>query len=204
MDGHFRNAVRGALAGLVLLAASSSALAATITVDVKAYDNSTSGGTGVPTLTLTTGQVVTVTTSALDTWGAGDPPRISNADGLNGNIYAVAGDDSGAAPGTLIGVSYGDWSQNGLDAPYGSLVGQIGAGAFFLIGVSETFTAATSGVLNLFYFDSNNGDNFGQISASVSAVPIPAAGWLMLSGLAALGAFGRRRGAAAAAPRLAA
>ena len=75
----------------------------------------------------------------------------------------------------------------------GSLVGQIGSGSFFLIGVSETFAAGTSGLLKLFYFDSNNYDNFGQISVTVSAVPLPAAGWLMLSGLAAFGAFGRRR-----------
>ena len=171
------------------------AQAATVTVDVKAIENSTSGSgaAGMPTLLLSPGQTVTITASPLDTWGAGPPYRISNADGLNGNIYAVAGDDSGSAPGELIGTSFGAWTQNGLSAPYGSLVGQIGSGSFFLIGLSETFIAPASGLLNLFYFDSNNSDNFGQISVTVSAVPLPAAGWLMLSGLAAFGAFGRRR-----------
>ncbi|MFO1375906.1 MAG: VPLPA-CTERM sorting domain-containing protein [Steroidobacteraceae bacterium] len=192
MEGRCTNAFRGVLTGLVFLA-SSNALASTVTLDVKAYDNSTSGGTGVNTLSLTSGQLVTVTASPLDTWGAGPPYRISNADGLTGDIYAVSGDDSGASPGTKIGESFGNWSQNGLSAPYGSLVGQIGSGSFFLIGVSETFAAGTSGLLKLFYFDSNNYDNFGQISVTVSAVPLPAAGWLMLSGLAAFGAFGRRR-----------
>lgn len=192
MEGRWTNAFRGVLTGLVFLV-SSNALASTVTVDVKAYDNSTTGGIGVDTLSLTSGQLVTVTASPLDTWGAGPPYRISNADGLTGDIYAVAGDDSGATPGTLIGQSFGNWSQNGLSAPYGSLVGQIDSGAFFLIGVSETFTAGTSGLLKLFYFDSNYYDNFGQVSVTVSAVPLPAAGWLMLSGLAAFGAFGRRR-----------
>lgn len=187
----------GRAAAILLMACGSMvcAQAATVTVDVEAMENSTSGtgAAGMPTLLLSSGQTVTITASPLDTWGAGPPYRISNADGLNGDIYAVAGDDSGAVPGALIGTSFGDWTQNGLTAPYGSLVGQIGSGSLFLIGLSETFVAPASGLLNLFYFDSNNDDNFGQIAVTVSAVPLPAAGWLLFSGLAAFGAFGRRR-----------
>ena len=65
MEGRCTNAFRGVLTGLVFLA-SSNALASTVTLDVKAYDNSTSGGTGVNTLSLTSGQLVTVTASPLD------------------------------------------------------------------------------------------------------------------------------------------
>jgi hypothetical protein len=47
--------------------------------------------------------------------------------------------------------------------------------------------------LKLFYWDSNNFDNTEFITVDVTAVPLPAAAWLLLSGLAGLGVVGRRR-----------
>ena len=42
-------------------------------------------------------------------------------------------------------------TQDGLTAPFNALVGQIDAGAFFLIGTSFSGVAATSGTLKLFF-----------------------------------------------------
>ena len=184
------------IALLALAAASSLAVAETGNFSVRALENSTSGGVGLATFDLVAGQQFNVTADAADLWNAGALPRWSNADGLVGNLTYTSGTDAevpAVANGTLIGQPFPNWSQGGLVAPYGSLVGQIGGGNFFLIGTHFSGTAGASGTLKLFYFDSNNYDNFGQISVTVSAVPLPAAGWLMLSGLAAFGAFGRRR-----------
>ena len=72
--------------------------------DVYAYNNS-SGGTGVTTISLAAGQSFTVTANPNDLWSAGALPRFSNANGLTGNLYASAADDSGQSVGTLIGVN---------------------------------------------------------------------------------------------------
>ncbi len=49
-----------------------------------------------------------------------------------------------------------------------------------------------------FWFLSSTGDLTYNVLASTSPVPLPAAVWLLVSGLAGLGAIGRRRNAAAA------
>jgi hypothetical protein len=73
-------------------------------VVVDAFTNSSSGGTGGSTgVFLTLGQNFTVTVDPNDLWNAGALPRWSNADGLTGPRVAVLGDESGQAPGTLIG-----------------------------------------------------------------------------------------------------
>jgi hypothetical protein len=58
-----------------------------------------------------------------------------------------------------------------------------------------TFTAPTTGVYHVSFLD-NSSDNVGAILDNVrvlQVVPLPAAAWLLLSGLAGMGLMGRRR-----------
>ena len=181
-----------ALAGLAALAAAGVANAANF--DVQAYANSSSGGTGLETINLTAGQSFSVSVNPTDLWNAGALPRWSNADGLSGNLFATGSDDSSEAFGTLIGQNFGLYNQGNLSAAYGTLVGQIGSGDFFVVGTQYAGSAATSGVLKLYYWDSNFGDNTQYVSANVAAVPEPETYALMLAGLAAVGFMARRRG----------
>lgn len=164
-------------------------------VVVDAFANSTSGGTGVATISLAVGQQFTVTASTTDLWSAGALPRWSNADGLTGAVLlATLNDDSGQLPGTIIGPgNFGNYVQNGLSAPYGSLVGQIGNGSFFFIGTNYNGVAAASGTLSLYYFDSNYEDNTGSIVANVSAVPEPSTWAMMILGFVGVGFLAYRR-----------
>jgi hypothetical protein len=180
-----------ALAGLAALAAAGAANAANF--DVQAYANSSSGGTGLETISLTAGQSFSVSVDPTDLWNAGALPRWSNADGLSGNLFATGSDDSTEAFGTLIGQNFGLYNQGNLSAAYGTLVGQIGSGDFFIVGTQYAGSAATSGMLKLYYWDSNFGDNTQYVSANVAAVPEPKTYALLLGGLAAVGFVARRR-----------
>ena len=152
----------------------SSARAVSVIVDVFAQANSSSGGSGALTgVSLTFGQAFTVTASTDDLWSAGALPRFSDADGLTGDRYATASDDSGKNVGTQIGTDSGLWAQYPFSAPYGSLVGKIGSGASFLVGTNFSGTANATGQLSLFYWDENNGDNTGSIDATISASAVP-------------------------------
>jgi hypothetical protein len=188
------------IAGLAGLGTSS---ARAVTVDVFAQANSSSGGTGALTgISLTFGQAFTVSAGLTDLWNAGPLPRWSNADGLIAPLVATGSDDSGQPAGTTIGSIFSLYTQDGLTAPYGSLVGQIGSGAFFLIGTNFSGTANATGQLSLYYWDSNNGDNTGSIAANISAsaVPGPIIGAGLPGLVMALGgliAWRRRRMAAA-------
>ncbi len=142
--------------------------AGAISVDVFAQANSSAGGMGAPVFALTAGQSFSVSSNPNDIWNAGPLPRWSNANGLVGPWYATGTDESGEAAGTQIGANFGVWTQGAFSAPYGAMVGQIGSGAFFLVGTSYTGTAANSGTLNLFYWDSNNQDNTDKITVQAS------------------------------------
>lgn len=160
--------------GLALPALSS---AGAVTVTVQSAANSTGGGTGLATgVFLTLGQMFNVTADPLDTWSLGSNSpctRESNAGGLT--------------------ACYGNYTQNGLTALYGSLVGQIAGGNFFLIGTNFSGAAVGTGQLLLFNFDSNTGDNSGQIVANISAVPVPPALALLGTGLLGLGGLARKK-----------
>jgi hypothetical protein len=181
------------LVALLMLGAAS-AYAASYTVD--AYANSTGGGVGVSTITLMAGQSFTVTVGPNDLWNAGPLPRWSNADGLTKDLYATGSDDSGQPAGAQIGAPFPNYSQGGLTAPYGSLVGDIGgSGNFFFVGTNYTGIAPAAGALNLYYFDSNNGDNTQYITANITAnvnVPEPGAILLLVPGLVGLVGFRKR------------
>jgi hypothetical protein len=177
-------------------AASSMAMAASGDFVVDAFGNSTTGGTGVATFNLIAGQQFSVSVGLNDLWNAGDLPRWSNADGLNGNLTYANGMDSQVpvyASGTQIGQTFVDWSQNGLTAAYGSLVGQIDNGVFFKIGTSYTGSASATGLLKLYYFDENAYDNSGSISAQITAVSEPEPYAMVLAGLFLMGGIVRRR-----------
>jgi hypothetical protein len=189
------NRIFAFLATLAISLIGLSAPSHAVVVTVDAFANSTSGGTGVATISLTAGEQFTVTASPTDLWSAGALPRWSNANGLTGaNLYATGSDDSGKPAGTLIGPgNFGTYTQKGLTAPYGALVGEIGNGPFFFIGTNFNGFASATGALSLFYFDSNNSDNSGSISATVSAVPEPATWAMMILGFLGIGFVAYRR-----------
>ena len=85
-----------------------------------------------------------------------------------------------------------------MNAPYGSLVAQTATG-YQLLGANGIFTSQ-GGPLNLVYWDSNNGDNFGAITFDITAVPEPATWGMMILGMGLIGAFVRRRRAGGAVP----
>lgn len=179
------------LVAMSLVGASALAGADTYTVD--ATSNILVGGTAAATLTLNAGEAFSVSVDPLDLWSAGAVPRWSNANGLVSNLFATGSDESGQAAGTLIGQDWGMVTINGFTAPYGALVGQIGNGSLFLVGTQYSGVASSSGILNLYYFDTNGSDNSNSIMATVTAVPEPASAALVLAGLGVVGFVGSRR-----------
>jgi hypothetical protein len=157
---------------------------------VKAFDNSTTDGVGVSvTSFFNVGDLITVTANPNDLWSSGNRPRWSNADGQvdlfgNGRRFDVAGESRDRIPrrGRIGTDAFGQHTQGGLTANWGSLVGSWGDSTeFFLIGTDRTFSAEET-VLNLWYFDSNKFDNSGSIMVNVTAVPEPETYALLLAG----------------------
>ena len=150
---------------------------------------------GAETVSLLAGQSFSVQVDPADLWSAGALPRWSNADGLSGPRWATGTDDSLQAAGTPIGRDFGLHTQAGLSAPYGTLVGQVGNGAYFVVGTSFSGLATQAGKLKLSCWDSNFGDNSQSIRARVvSGVPEPQTYAMLLAGMVAVGfVVGRRR-----------
>jgi hypothetical protein len=166
-------------------------VATAATVNVSAYQNSSTGGVGAVAGVLNAGDAFSITVDPLDLWSAGALPRWSNAHGLTGNLFATGSDESGQA----IGLH----SQGNDSAAFGTLVGRIGGGDYFVVGTTFNGVAVAGGQLELFYWDKNFGDNSQLITATVSTsvVPLPAAAWLFIAGaLGMVGVTGRRRSAA--------
>jgi hypothetical protein len=121
---------------------------------VKARENSVSGGTGYKTgITLEPGQLLVISVDPNDLWSAGAADRESNANGL----------------GNPLGGEYGEYRRGSHSFLYGSLVGSLDNGdTFFSVGTCLTMTVLNSGTLRLYYWDSNNNDNTGEIRVRVS------------------------------------
>lgn len=163
---------------------------------VDATTNSSSGGTALGTISLTAGQLFTVSSSTDDLWSAGPLPRFSDANGLVAPRFATATDDSGQPVGTQIGANFGLHSQFGHSSAFGSLVGRIN-GVYQTIGANYSGPAWQTGTMEVLYWDSNNSDNAGDISfdinAAVGAVPEPATWAFMIFGFGAIGGAMRRQ-----------
>lgn len=194
------NKIKQLAAAVGLATIASVASAASGSFEVKALENSTTGGNGKDTgFKLEPGYTFSISVDTNDLWNAGALPRWSNANGLTKDLYYPTSTDpdliawGAPAPGTLIGTKFPLWTQGGLTAPFGTLVGQIGSGNFFSIGTTFSGTAAASGTLKLFYFDFNNVDNAGSVVAHVNAVPEPETYAMLLAGLGIVGAMARRR-----------
>ncbi len=198
----FTKLVAAAIA-IPVLALASAAGATSVVVDAR--DNSSSGG-GVGKATgfnLTLGQAFKATAAADDLWSAGALPRWANADGLVTPLFATGTDESGYAAGVQIGAAFPSWTENGLTAPYDSLVGEIG-GVFRFLGTSFDGPAWNTGELKLYFWDENSADNLQfvtvELSMSEAGVPEPAVWAMMLGGFGLIGLTlrGRRRDLATA------
>ena len=187
--------IRSVTAGIAtaMLCIATPAAAAPFVVD--AFANSSSGGTGLATISLSAGQNFSTSASSDDLWSAGALPRWSDAGGLTGDRFATGTDESGAVAGTRIGMDFGLWVQHAIDAPFGSIVGEIN-GVFQELGLSYSGIAWDSGILKLYYWDSNNQDNSGRVTVDVTsaaAVPEPASIAFLGAGLVGLLRMRRRK-----------
>lgn len=122
---------------------------------VKAKENSVTGGTALVTgITVSKGQLLTISVAPDDKWSAGAADRESNANGLS----------------NPFGGNYGVFTKGPFSFFYGSLVGSLDNGkTFFAVGTRlEMSILIPSGRLLLYYWDSNNADNTGSVTATVA------------------------------------
>ena len=127
--------------------------------EVKAKENSVSGGTPLVTgISVTKGELLTISVPADDTWRAGAANRESNANGL----------------GNPLGDDFGVFTHNGFSFLFGSLVGSLDGGkTFFAVGTRMEMSIIPAGRLALYYWDVNKDDNSGSVTATVEVYKGP-------------------------------
>lgn len=95
---------------------------------------------------------------------------------------------------SLVTIGFGNFS--GIFIPTDTVIGTLTFNALGAPG-SNTLISLADSVKWTGYFDANTLDpiavTYSGATASITAVPLPAAGWLMLSGIAALSGLSRRR-----------
>jgi hypothetical protein len=123
--------------------------------EVKAKENSVSGGAPMVTgISVTKGELLTISVSPDDKWSAGAANRESNANGLS----------------NPFGGNFGVFTHNNFSFLFGSLVGSLDEGkTFFAVGTRmEMSILIPAGRLLLYYWDVNNADNTGSVTATVA------------------------------------
>lgn len=123
--------------------------------EVKAKENSVSGGVPMVTgISVTKGQLLTISVPPDDKWRAGAADRESNANGLS----------------NPFGGNFGVFTHNGFSFFYGSLIGSLDGGkTFFAVGTRmEMSILIPTGRLTLYYWDINKDDNTGSVTATVA------------------------------------
>ena len=126
---------------------------------VGAKQNSVSGGVGLNTgVKLAPGNLLTVCVDVNDTWAAGKDQRTSNANGL----------------GNPLGADFGTYTKGDFNFLFGSLIGSLDGGkTFFAVGTRLEMTILNKGELSLYYWDNNNADNKGTVTANVAVYEGP-------------------------------
>lgn len=126
---------------------------------VKAKENSSTAGTPLVTgISVAPGDLLTISVPADDTWSAGAANRTSNANGL----------------GNPLGGNFGTHTQGPFEFLFGSLVGTLDGGkSYFAVGTRLEMTILVKGRLGLVYWDVNNVDNTGSITATVEVYKGP-------------------------------
>lgn len=153
--------------------------------------------------TLNSGSVDIIGDGNFPWYGAGNYIDMNGSTSQGGSISTtVAGLVIGKTYTLEFDVGYNNNSGNNEQLSYsiGSLIGSYGppiaSGASTYLHLTYQFTAsATSHLLTFADTSGNDGDNGGAIldNVRVSAVPVPAAGLLLLSGLGGIAALRRRK-----------
>jgi hypothetical protein len=127
----------------------------TASFSVSAKNNCVVGGIGLLTnISVKLGQTLMITADPTDTWAGGASPDLtSNANGVS----------------NPLGKGGGIYTRNNCGFHGGSLIGSLDGGkTFFPVGTHTTFPVLGPGTLSLYYWDTANQDNSGDVRVDVT------------------------------------